>query len=84
MINKIILSRIIYLVIKKHRSVQSLRHFCADGFFSNSIIPSPVDFPLSSTITTARSTPPKYCSNASLSNSFDAFGERFLTFIVAP
>ena len=70
--------------MKKHRSVHSLRHFCADGFFSNSTIPSPIDFPRSSTIITARSTPPKYCSNASLSNSFETLVDKFLTFTIAP
>lgn len=70
--------------MKKHPSVHSLRHFCADGFFSNSMIPSPIDFPRSSIITTALSITPKYCSNASLSNSFDTFGDKFFTLTVAP
>jgi len=75
---------IIYRVRKKHRSVQSLRHFCADGFFSNSTIPSPIDFPRSSTKITARSTGPKYCSKASLSNSFETLLDIFLTLTNAP
>jgi len=73
---------IIYRVIKKHRSAQSLRHFCADGFLSNSTIPSPIDFPRSSTRTTARSTSPKNCSNACLSNSFETLGVKFLTLTI--
>lgn len=53
----------------------------ADGFLQNSTIPSPVDFPLSSAITIARSISPKTL-NALSSNSFVIQGVRFLTLTV--
>lgn len=53
----------------------------ADGFLQNSTIPSPVDFPLSSTITIARSISPKTLNALSI-NSFEIQGVRFLILIV--
>ena len=56
---------------------------CAPGFLANSTIPSPVDFPRSSTITTARSTSPN-CVNASSNSSFDTCDGKYFTLRAAP
>lgn len=53
------------------------------GFLSNSTIPSPVGFPFSSTICTARSTSPN-AENAWYSISLDTVGESSLTRNAAP
>ena len=64
-------------VKKKQPSVHLLTHSRAQGFFSNSTIPSPVDRPRASTPTTHRSISPK-TENDLCNNSLETQGPNLI------
>ena len=69
-------------VRKKQPSPQRLTHSSAEGFFSNSTMPSPLERPRSSTKTKQRSISPKILKDL-WSNSLDTQGPRLLTLTAA-
>ena len=72
-----------YTPIKNTPSEILLSAEFAPGFLTNSTMPSPVDLPLSSTITTHLSRSPNWENDCSRS-SFDTYEWRFLTLRAAP